>query len=77
MTELASYYRYWGKADEALKAAYCSGQGKAEIVAKFRSQLARCLCLPESQLQIGHLDQWAEKEDRSRGKAKWVYEQQG
>lgn len=60
MTGTALYYRYWGKADEALKTAYCSGQAKEEIVAKFKPQLAGYLCLPESQIQISHLNQWAE-----------------
>lgn len=72
MMETALYYHYWGKADEALKAVYCTGQAKEQIVAKFKSRLAKNLCLPEGQIRISHLDQWAEKEDKSRGKAKWA-----
>lgn len=71
------YYKYWGKADEPLRAAYCSGQDKREIIAKFKAQLARNLQLPESQIQESHLDEWAEKEDKKCGKVKWVHGQAG
>lgn len=74
--ETALYYKYWGKADEPLKAAYCSGQAKDEIVAQFKPQLARLLHIPESQIKVMHLDQWAKKKEvKSRSKAQWVYKQ--
>lgn len=71
------YYCYWGKADEPLKAAYCLGQDKKVIVAKFKPQLARNLQLPESRIQESHLDEWAEKVDKKKGKTKWIYQQVG
>jgi len=73
------YYRYWGKAEnDALKAAYClerEGQTKKKIVAQFKAQLARNLKLTESRIQEVHLDEWAEKVDKQKGKAKWIYQQ--
>ncbi len=67
------YYRYWGKADEPLKAAYCLGQDKKVIVDKFKTQLARNLNLSKSQVQEIHLDEWAAKVDKLKGKAHWCY----
>lgn len=69
MTE-ALYYRYWGKADEALKVAYCFGQAKEAILAdvKFKDQLSGRLKKTKSELQIADLDRLAEKE-------KWQYKQ--
>lgn len=77
MEEAKLYYRYWGKADESLKAAYCSGRAKDEIVAQFKTQLARLLHISESGIKVAHLDQWAQKEDKSRGKTKWIHGQAG
>lgn len=65
MTDTALYYRYWGKADEPLKAAYCSGRAKDEIVAQFKTQLARLLHIPESGIKVAHPDQWAREEDKT------------
>lgn len=76
MTE-SLYYRYWGKVEEPLKAAYCSGQNKHDIVAKFKPQLAKNLNLPESKIQVSHLDEWADKIDPKRGKSKWIHAQEG
>lgn len=70
------YYRYWGKADDPLKVAYCMGQDKKSIFAKFKPQLARNLKLSESQTQESHLDEWAEKVDKQKGKSNWVYGQE-
>ncbi len=70
-----SYYQYWGKADEPLKAAYCSGQNKKEILAKFKTQLAKKLKKPEQALQISDLEEWAKKEDKKTGKTKWTHGQ--
>jgi len=70
------YYRYWGKAEnDALKVAYCSGQDKKEILARFKAQLAKSLKKPENQLQLSDLDQWAKKEDKKIGKERWEYKQ--
>lgn len=69
----ALYDKYWGKADEPLKAAYSLGQDKKEIVDKFKAQLARNLKLSESQIRECHLDEWAERVDKQKGKAKWIY----
>jgi len=76
-TEPPLYYCYWGKADEPLKAAYCLGQEKKLIVDKFKTQLARNLQLPESRIQESHLDEWAKKVDKQKGKIKWIYRQDG
>lgn len=74
--ETPLYYRYWGKADEPLKAAYCLGQQDIkEIFAQFKAQLARNIMLPESQVQERHLIEWAEKVDKQKGKSKWIYGQ--
>jgi len=64
------YYRYWGKADEPFKVAYCSGQAKEAILAdvKFKDQLSGRLKKTKSELQIADLDRLAEKE-------KWQYKQ--
>jgi CRISPR-associated endonuclease/helicase Cas3 len=70
------YYNYWGKADDPLKIAYCTGQDKKAIFAKFKPWLARNLKLSESQTQESHLDEWAEKMDKQKGKSKWVYGQE-
>lgn len=65
------YYRYWGKADEPLKMAYCLGrQEKPAIAKQFKAQLAKQLQIPESQINESHLDEWA-------GKVKWERGQKG
>jgi CRISPR-associated endonuclease/helicase Cas3 len=71
---MADYYHYWGKAEnDQLKVAYCSGTDKKQILVNpdFRKQLAQKLKLPESQIGIAELDQWANTIDKAQGKQKW------
>ena len=72
------YYKYWGKAEnDALKVAYCleqEGQTKKKIFAQFKPQLARNLKLTKTKFK-SHLDEWAKKEDKKKGKEKWDYQQ--
>ncbi len=72
---MQTYYKYWGKADEALKVAYCSGQPKHEIVDQFKTLIAKRLGLNVTEIGIQHLDEWAAKEDKKRGKTAWIYMQ--
>ncbi len=62
------YYQYWGKADEALKVAYCSGMDKETIVKEFKQKIAYQLKKPISELQITQLDSLAKQK-------KWQYKQ--
>ncbi len=62
------YYQYWGKADEPLKVAYCSGIDKQIIFKDFKKQIASRLGRLESELQTADLDKIAKKE-------KWQYKQ--
>jgi CRISPR-associated endonuclease/helicase Cas3 len=62
------YYKYWGKSDEQLKVAYCSGIDKEQIVIDFKKQIANRLRKSESELQITDLDKLAKKEN-------WQYKQ--
>jgi CRISPR-associated endonuclease/helicase Cas3 len=62
------YYKYWGKSDEPLKVAYCSGIVKEQIVIDFKKLIASRLRKPESELKLADLDKLAEKE-------KWQYKQ--
>lgn len=72
---MQTYFRYWGKVDEALKAAYCSGRPKHEIVDQFNSLIAKRLRLNAKAIEIHHLDEWATKEDKKQGKTAWIYQQ--
>jgi len=62
------YYSYWGKADNPLKVAYCSGNDKETIFSCFKKQIASRLRKTESALQLEDLDVLAKKE-------KWQYKQ--
>ena len=62
------YYSYWGKADNPLKVAYCSGNDRETIFSCFKKQIASRLRKTESALQLEDLDVLAKKE-------KWQYKQ--
>lgn len=62
------YYRYWGKADEPLKEAYCSGRDKEAIVVEFKKKIASRLKKPENEVELADLEAIARME-------KWQYRQ--
>jgi CRISPR-associated endonuclease/helicase Cas3 len=70
-----SYYQYWGKADEPLKAAYCSGLDKQQICKDHSEKIAYRLGIAKKLVDPKYLDDWAEKEDKKTGKTKWTHKQ--
>ncbi len=62
------YFRYWGKADEPLKEAYCSGIDKEAIVVEFEKQIASRLRKPANVVTLADLETVARME-------KWQYRQ--
>jgi CRISPR-associated endonuclease/helicase Cas3 len=63
-----SYYQYWGKADEPLKASYCSGLDKQQICKDHSEKIASRLGIVKQLVDPHCLDKLASRE-------KWTYQE--